>query len=115
MRYIELEGQRYPLKGRFGTIAKLLKKYDLLKLTNGGWGEDESIYIDFVLESTWKLIEPEGLFKPYVFFRRFKKKVIFSEIMAAQGDILGILYGISEKDIEEEAPDEDENSKKKVI
>jgi len=109
MRYIELEGKKYALKGRFGEISKLLSKYDVLKLKEGGWGDDDKIYINFVLESAWRLIQPIKFFKPYVFFRRFKKQVVFSEIMAAQKNILAILYGIPD-DI-----DTDEEQEKKTM
>jgi len=117
MRHIELEGKKYQLKGRFGTVTKILKKYDLIKLKDGGWGDSEQTYIDFVLESTWKLIQPQRFFKPYVFFWRFKKLVVFEEIMSAQKSVLGILYGLpedKEPDIEEEIEEKKSQSKKKA-
>jgi hypothetical protein len=113
MRHIEIEGKRYPLKGRFGTVEKLLRKYDLLKLKDGGWGDDEQTYIDFCLESTWKLIEPDGFFKPYIFFKRFKKRVLFEDIIKGQNSVLSILYGIPENDLNSDEADEDETTEKK--
>jgi len=97
MRTIKIEEKEYRLRGRFGTISKLLQKYDILKLRDGLWGDADEIYAFFLLESTWKLIQPNKYFKPYIFFWRFKKKIDYLELMEGKENVLSILYGLSEE------------------
>jgi hypothetical protein len=93
MRTITIDGKERRIKGTFGAMRRIIKKYkDLPDMKN--WPEERILM--FAYELIWLFLD--YTFKPYMTFRRFRNKADIDDIRKGQGAVLDIFLGIDKED-----------------
>jgi hypothetical protein len=109
MRIIELNGKKVKIRGTIGGIEKIIRKFKDYEQMHT-WNMQR--IFSFYYEMMWAFMD--GFPKPFLYKRRFFKKVDLDDIRKASDALLEIFTGTTKEDIDKLVEDKELKNVKKL-